>query len=327
MARAFALKPKRAAVALHHVAHRQQGAIGTLAHGVELPAHHRLGAHGLSAPNQVQVGFATFVTGQGRWAQSQLQKLDVEFIDQSSCQIRQCLQQGKALDPEPQTSVDLCQADRHRPLRLHLAQGGFEQVSAEHVFHGPTGFEVGGGARFQIDQALAHSPGFLANHTQKTAAHGGLKIVKVQHIQRRLHVRQRRSAALGQAVEHLVACRLALEIARDVLHHQHKAAERAVGLHRVHRCHLYAQQLPRSGGGDELRRWRGRAPIHAFLDVLQSVRHQLAVEHAIDGSAQAHQLHATADRTRQSAALQTRLLVVKQDAAIQIAHHHTLREF
>ena len=33
--------------------------------------------------------------------------------------------------------------------------------------------------------------------------------------------------ALGQAVEHLVARRLALKVARDVLHHQHKATERA----------------------------------------------------------------------------------------------------
>jgi hypothetical protein len=54
VAHPFALEPELAAVALDHVAHRQR-LRRPPADGVDLPAHHRFGAHGLAAPDQVEV--------------------------------------------------------------------------------------------------------------------------------------------------------------------------------------------------------------------------------------------------------------------------------
>ena len=71
-----------------------------------------------------------------------------------------------------------------------------------------------------------------------------------------------------------------------------------------------------------------RTPQHALLDVLQRVRHQLAIEHAIDGAPQPDQFGPAGDhgRGRQRAKLEAGPVVVQDDAPIQIAHDHALRE-
>ena len=53
---ALTLEPHLAAMALDHIPHGQRAALTAEAHGVHFPAHHGLVAHGLAAPDQVQLG-------------------------------------------------------------------------------------------------------------------------------------------------------------------------------------------------------------------------------------------------------------------------------
>ena len=126
---------------------------------------------------------------------------------------------------------------------------------------------------------------------------------------------------------------LFLEAAGDVVEHQHEAADvrGAVGrsLARLHRRHLHPQQLAGGRGRDELRRRAGRATRHPVADVVQRMRHQVAVEHGVDGTADAHQLRPAGHlrRLRQRLELQPGAAVVQQDAAVQVADHDALRQF
>ena len=96
--------------------------------------------------------------------------------------------------------------------------------------------------------------------------------------------------------------------------------------HVVHRGHLHPQQLPARGAGDELRRRLGGAGLYAPADRLERVADERAVEHRVDRTAQADQLGAARceRRGRQRAELLACALVVKQDAAVEIAHQHAL---
>ncbi len=146
-----------------------------------------------------------------------------------------------------------------------------------------------------------------------------------------LHVGQGRAAALGQGVEHPVTRRLGLEVTGDVVQHQHEARQGLGGLlwrtgRRTHGRHLYPEELARRGGRHELRR-RLRCPAQdALLDVLQRMRDQLAVKHAVDGSPQTNDLRATghARCLGQGHELQTGTVVVEEDATVQVADHHAL---
>ena len=133
-------------------------------------------------------------------------------------------------------------------------------------------------------------------------------------------------------MQQLAARRLFLEAARDVVEHEHEAAK-PVGLRFVlagivHGRHLHPQQLAAARGGDELRRRLLRPPRPPVADALQRMRHQALVEHGVDGAPDADQLGAAGQlrRIRQRAELHARALVVEQDAAVAVAHHHALRQ-
>ena len=161
-------------------------------------------------------------------------------------------------------------------------------------------------------------------------AHRRFEVGVVQHVDRRLHIGERRAAAFGQPEQQAVALRILLEVARDVVQHQHEAADRTVAVvAAAHRRHLRAQQLAGARGGDELRRRAGDAALHALADVLQRVGDQLAVEHGVDRAAEADQFGAVGQTRRvgQRTELQPRAIVVEQDATVQIAHDDRLRQF
>ena len=132
-------------------------------------------------------------------------------------------------------------------------------------------------------------------------------------------------------MQHAVALGLVGEVARDVLQHQHEPGQRgavAARVDRAHRRHLHPQQLAGAGAGDELRRRMRGTARQPLLHALQRMRHQGAVEHGVDRPAQAQQLGAAGQRrcAGQGAELGARAAVVEQDAAVQVAHHHALRQ-
>ncbi|UUZ77586.1 hypothetical protein LP414_10960 [Polaromonas sp. P1(28)-13] len=101
MTNALAFEPERAAVALNHVTHGQRRGFAPDLHGVHFPAHHGFRAHDLIGPDQVQMGA---LPGS---AQPQIHVAHLEFIHQPTREIHQGLQQGKAVDPEPQGCIQI----------------------------------------------------------------------------------------------------------------------------------------------------------------------------------------------------------------------------
>jgi len=153
--------------------------------------------------------------------------------------------------------------------------------------------------------------------------HRVIEIGVGEHLHGGLQVGQGAAAAFGHAVQQLVAQRLLLELARDVVEHQHEASQHRPG-HVEHRRHLHPQQLPVAGGGDELR----RSARHALADGVQRMVHQRPVEHGVDRASQADRCRAVgqAHRLGQGPELQARAVVVQQHPAVQVADHDTLRE-
>ena len=322
MAHPFAFEPERTTVAVDDVPHGQWCGVGADAHRVHLPAHDSLGAHDLAAPDQVEVG-----TGVGR-REAQLGTRYAEFVGQACGQRGQGLHQGEAVDLEPQCRVHTVAANLQHPQALDAPCDGRDQVRATHVFHGPAGFQATGCGQRQILDTFTQRGGFLAHHGQETFAHGVVQIRVGEHVDRRLQVAQRAPAAFGHGVQQLVAQRLLFELARDVVQHQHEAAQHRNGVVVQHGGHLDAQQLTVAGGGHELRRRLGRAACHALADRVERVVDQLALEDAVDRAAQTdgggtvHQ----AGNVREGAELQPGAVVVQQHAAIQVTHHHALRQ-
>ena len=66
-----------------------------------------------------------------------------------------------------------------------------------------------------------------------------------------------------------------------------------------------------------------------LLDRFQRMSHKIAVEYGVDGTAEPDQFAAASHRGRagQGSELRTRPVVVKEDAAVQIAYHHALGQF
>ncbi len=321
MAHPLAFEPERTTVAVDDVPHGQWRGVGADAHRVHLPAHHGLGAHHLPGPHQIQVGAGL---GDG---QAQLDPVDAEFIGQPGRQVGQRLHQRKTVDLEPQRGVDRVAAHLQRAQRLDAPRDGRHQVRAAHVLHRPAGLEAAGGAVGQVLHTGAQGGGLLAHHAQETRVHRGIQIGIGQHLHRGLQVGQGPAAALGHAVQQLVAQGLLLELARHVVEHQHEATQ-----HRPRRVehgrHLHPQQLAVAGGGDKLRRGLGRTARHALADGVQCMVHQRTVEHGVDRAPQADRCRAVAQfrHIGQGTELQARAVVVQQHTAVQVADHDTLGE-
>ena len=123
----------------------------------------------------------------------------------------------------------------------------------------------------QVLDALAHRARLVADHGLEALAHRRVHVGVVEHLHRRLQVAQRRAAAFGEAVQQLVAGRFVLELARDVVEHQHEAVHRRIVRRgAAHRRHHRAQQLPGRRGGDELRRRLRRAALQPRCSIFSS---------------------------------------------------------
>ncbi len=328
----FTLEPECAAVTIDHIAHRQWRGCVTDADGIEFPGHHGLGAHHRAVPHQVQMGMVA------RARQAQRDALDVEFLRQPRGQVDQGLHQREAVNAQPQRHVDRVLRHVHGGQSAHAPADGRHQVCAAHVLHRPAGFQACGCLLRQGLYLLAQCGGLLTHHAQEAGAHIGLQVREVQHVERGLQIGQCAAAAFGHAVQQLVAQRLLLEVACQVVQQQHEAAEhrRPAGsgfrldgafVRLVqHRGDLHAQQLAVARGGDELRRGVGRTAIDPATDRVQRMAHQGCVEHGMNRAAQSNHTGAVGQRrgVGQGLVLQPRAIVVQQDAAVQVAHHHAL---
>ncbi len=278
--------------------------------------------------------------------QAQLDAPHAVLLDQAPGEKSQRLQQQVAVDAQPQRRVDLLDTDLAAVLALDAPAGGGHEIGAEHVLERPARLQRLGAACRHRAHLLAQAAGFLAHHLQQPRARLGVDVGQVERLHRRLQVAERRTAALGQLVQQAVALRFGGEVVRDVVEQQHEAGECSLevgsldagslvagglvvgGLDGAHRRQLHAQQLAALRAGDELGRRMRDAALQALLHGFERMRHQRAVEDRVDRAAEAEQLGAVGERrrARQGTELGARAAVVQQDAAVEVAHHHALRE-
>jgi hypothetical protein len=320
-------------VALDHVAHRERAAVVTHLQRFGLPGAHGLGAHGLHRPHQVEPGARLRARAGRLGGQAQLQALDAVLAAQPPGQVQQGLDQRVAVHLEPQRGVHLAGQHARVQLLLQAARRRGHQVGAQHVFQRPARLELAQALVGGLVQAPRQGADLVADHTQEALARGGVEAGVVEQFHRRLQVAQAAALAFGDTVQQLVTRGVLGQVARDVVQHQHEAIERVFGpgLGGAHRRHLHAQQLAAARGGDELRRRVGGTALQPLLHGFQCVRHQTAVEHAVDAAAQAQRLGPADGRAgtfavHQGAELQPRARVEQQHAAVQVAHHHALRQ-
>ena len=276
-----------------------------------------------------------------RGTQAQGQRADVELVAQPQRQIGQRLQHRIAVELEPKRGIDRVDAGLDAGERLDAALHRQHEVDATDFLQRPARGQPLRVLARHIVQAFAHHARLLAHDGQKARAHGGIQVGVVEHFSGRTQVRQRAAAALGQAVQELHTRAFGLVFRRDVVEHQHEAGDRCAALafrcvatlsahtaDATHRGHLRAQQLARARGGDELGARIGRAATDALLHALERVCDQVAVEDRVDGAAEADHLGPVGQRrgVGQRAELHARPVVVEQDAAVEVAHHHALRE-
>ena len=178
------LEPEGAAVALHHVAHREGAAFAGHRDGIGLPAHHGLGAHGLADPHQVQLRALALRL------QAQLDHLDLVFVHQPPGQVGQRLQQAEAVHLQPQLRIHVAAAGAAAEQLLDAACGGLHQVGTTHVLQRPAGLERLGGVLRHLLDALAHRRHLVAHHGLEAAARVGVELGVVQQLHRRLQVAQ-----------------------------------------------------------------------------------------------------------------------------------------
>ena len=274
-----------------------------------------------------------------RLSQAQLQALHLVLVGQAAGQVLQRLDEAEAVDLQPQLRVDL--AGNHARVELGLDAAGSRrhQVGAQHVFQRPARLDAAQALFGGLVEAPRHRTDLVADDGMEALARGGVELGLVQQFDRGLQVAQGAAMAFGDAVQQAVAFVVIGQVAGDVVEHQHEAVQRLSGrcFGRAHRRHLHTQQLPTGRGRHELRRRMRSAALQALLHRLQRVQHQAAVEHTVDAAAQAQpQRFGAADGLvgrraalfagRQGAELQTRPGIEEQHAAVQVAHHHALRQ-
>jgi hypothetical protein len=103
---------------------------------------------------------------------------------------------------------------------------GRRQVGAEHFVEGPARLEGIGKALAVSSSRPAHALHLVADHLQEAVLQLRIEVGILEHLGRGA-VGQGRAAALGEGMEHLVALRFGLEVAGDVVEHQHEARHRA----------------------------------------------------------------------------------------------------
>ena len=247
-------------------------------------------------------------------------------------QIGQRQQQRVAVDPQPDRRIDLVgQHPQRGPLARPCADASLrqrDQVGAMHLLERPARAHV---VRAELRPAIdpvAHAQRLLPDHRQEAFAGGRIDVLEVEHLDGRLQIAQRGALRLHHLVELVVAGGLLLEVAGDVLHHQHEAVDvRRLGP-RAHRGQMHPQQLAGRRRGHELGGRPGIAAQQTVAGLLQRVRDQMPVQHRVDRTPQADQFGAARHRQSagQGAELLARLAVVEQDAAVEIADHHALRQ-
>ena len=137
VAHPFALEPELAAVALHHVAHRQLAAVlATDLDAVDLPAHHRFGAHRLAGPDQVELGART------HRLQAQCELSDAVLRRQPVGQVGQRQQQRVTVHLEPDGLIHLVGHDTQVGQLFEAPARHGHQIGAEHFLQRPAGAHV-----------------------------------------------------------------------------------------------------------------------------------------------------------------------------------------
>ena len=278
-----------------------------------------------------------------RRLQAKLQAGHAELVLQAQRQPGHSLQQCVAVELQPQRSVDVARPGGQAVGRFDASRGRLHEVGAAHLLQRPAGDELPGPAFGGVVQATTHRACLVARHGEEALAQRRLQAWVLQHLERGLEVGERATLALGELEQQALARAVLLDLARDVLQHQHEARDRGWGLGRHARGlarradvvggenggHLRPQQLARGRDRDELRGRLAGAALQALLQILERVRHELAVEDGVDRAPEPDRPGPVGDPRcgREGAELQARALVVEQHASVEVADHHALREF
>ena len=136
-------------------------------------------------------------------------------------------------------------------------------------------------------------------------------------------VRHRRPNARRERLQELQSLAFAPEQAAHVVEREHDSGHAAFG--RQERGDLDAQQRAVRGGGDGARVRALDAALELLMDLVERVRHLVAVEEPENGAAQAERHEMVADRTAVRTSEQLRRArVVQQNAAVGVADEHAL---
>ncbi len=153
-----------------------------------------------------------------------------------------------------------------------------------------------------------------------------------------------RATFVGQLLHHEIALGIVLEEARDVFQGQHVAADRRrrhldrchtlpcritrdrPGLRRDDRRHLDADQMAGTGSGDEMRQQLAALALEAVLQRFQRMCNESMIEHGVDRAAETDQRACSLGVGHQVSRLQPCAVVVEDDAAVEVADDHRLRQ-
>ena len=161
-----------------------------------------LGAHGLPGPHQVELGARP-----GAAPGAAASELDLVLVDQPRRPGRPAPAAANSCPPAATARASTSPARRgSRSLRSMRRSRRGDQVGAQHVLERPARLQRRATARGEVARCAGSSRATSSRITpRKRSRIAALDVGVVEHLDRRLHVAQRRAAALGQAVQQLVA--------------------------------------------------------------------------------------------------------------------------
>ena len=239
MRRLLALVPNLAAVPVDHVAQGERRGIAADLHAFQLPGIESLGGHRRAGPDQVEIGEPAFA------AQAEAQFARFVVILQAAGQEDQREDQRETVRLEPQAVVHFLGLDRQLEAFFNTPAGGGNNIDAENVLERPARLQRIRELAHRLVDRLAALGDLVVDDVQETAALFRLHVRVVEQVgDRGADVGDRRTAALAQRMQRLVALFFFLDAARDVVDGQHVARHaRLTGLAdaRHDRHHLDAQ--------------------------------------------------------------------------------------
>jgi hypothetical protein len=155
--------------------------------------------------------------------------------------------QRETVGLDPQRIIQLFGLGRQLQLVLDAALGGRDDVDAENILERPARFHRIGELAHGLVETLAHAWRLRHRpHFRKRSRNSGFHVRIIDQVgHSRTDIAERRAAAFGQGMQHLVAAGFLLDAARDVFDGQHVAGHRRRGSSpgSEYRHHLGAQQL------------------------------------------------------------------------------------